>query len=191
MKSLLKKKNVLIALLAVLLIGTGVAATLAYLSSETPTLTNTFTVGNVTTKIEEEFKPVDYDLYDKNPKVRNTGENDCYVRVRVVCSPENALELLKKDTVNWEEKDGYFYYKSILKAPGEGVPGDVTTPIFEQVQVKEDKIDEIDGFEVTVYQEAVQTIVYKGNGDAEPITDMYDIWDWYDNGGKDSLSNNS
>ena len=191
MKSVFKKKSVLIALLVVLLVGTGVAATLAYLSSRTPVLKNTFKVGNVTTKIEEEFKPVDYDLYDKNPKVRNIGKNDCYVRVRVVCSPENALELVDKDMVNWEEKDGYYYYKSILKAPGEGVSDDVTTPIFKQVQVKEDKIDEIDGFEVTVYQEAVQTIVYRGNGDAEPITDMYDIWDWYDNGGKESSSNNS
>ena len=185
MKSLLKKKNVLIALLAVLLIGTGVAATLAYLSSETPTLTNTFTVGNVTTKIEEEFKPVDYDLYDKNPKVRNTGENDCYVRVRVVCSPEGAVEPVDFNSVNWYDRgDGYYYYvgtednKGVLKASTrEGELGASTEPLFTQIKVIDTSID---GFEVTVYQEAVQTIFYRQNGDPEPITDMYAIWDEYD-----------
>lgn len=183
MKAVLKKKSVLIAALAFLLIGTGVAATLAYLSSETPILINTFTVGNVTTEIDEPFEPITNTEFKKEPSVKNTGENDCYVRARVVASPEDALSLTGFSSKwTFDETDGFYYYIEVLPA------GEQTDPIFTKVEVTDTSID---GFEVTVYQEAVQTIVYKGNGDAEPITDMYDIWKWYDNGGKDSSSDNS
>ena len=172
MKALLKKKSVLIAALAVLLIGTGVAATLAYLSSETPTLTNTFTVGNVTTEIDEPFEPITNTEFKKEPSVKNTGENDCYVRARVVASPEDALELTGFSN-NWtyNEGEGYYYYNSVLPSGGQ------TDAIFKKVEVKDTSID---GFEVTVYQEAVQTKVYAQDGTF--TTDPDKIWDCYESG---------
>ena len=193
MKALLKKKSVLIAALAVLLIGTGVAATLAYLTDKEDALVNTFKVGDVTTEIEEPFEPIpgSNTEFKKEPSVKNIGENDCYVRARVLASPEEAL-LLKEFSNNWtyKEDDGFYYYNDVLPAGGQ------TDAIFKKVEVTDTSID---GFEVTVYQEAVQTIVYRENG--EPLVDsnpqdddrsaMYAIWKWYDNGGKESSSDSN
>lgn len=172
MKAVLKKKSVLIAALAVLLIGTGVAVTLAYLSSRTPTLTNTFKVGNVTTEIEEPFEQETNTTFKKEPSVKNIGENECYVRARVLASPEEALSL-KEFSNNWtyDEDDGFYYYNDILPAGGQ------TDAIFKKVEVKDTSID---GFEVTVYQEAVQTKVYAQDGTF--TTDPDKIWDCYESG---------
>ena len=163
MKSMMKKKSILIAVLAVLLIGTGVAATLAYLSDKEEALVNTFKVGNVTTEIIEDiFKQETDTIFAKEPyvkayvnfflgNVKNTGENDCYVRARVVCSPEEAFEELVINE-NWElnpsnPTDGFYYYvgnkgkeDGILLAPGEGVEeaATETEPIFTQVEIKGD-----------------------------------------------------
>jgi len=81
-----------------------------------------------------------------------------------------------------EKADGFYYYDGILKAPGKGVTESetITEPIFEQVQVKENMLDKIDGFEVTVYQEAVQTKVYAQDGTF--TTDPDKIWDCYESG---------
>ena len=175
MKAVLKKKSVLIVALAVLLIGTGVAVTLAYLSSRTPTLTNTFKVGNVTTKIEEPFEQETNTTFKKEPSVKNIGENECYVRARVLASPEEAL-LLKGFSNNWtydkyDKDDDFYYYNAVLPAGGQ------TDAIFKKVEVKDTSID---GFEVTVYQEAVQTKVYAQDGTF--TTDPEKIWDCYESG---------
>lgn len=172
MKALLKKKSILIAAIAVLLIGTGVVATLAYLSSETPTLTNTFKVGNVTTEIDEPFEQETSTTFKKEPSVINTGENDCYVRARVLASPENALSLTGFSN-NWKynKDDGFYYYNAVLPAGGQ------TDAIFKKVTVTDTSID---GFEVTVYQEAVQTKVYAQDGTF--TTDPDKIWDCYESG---------
>lgn len=183
MKSLLNKKNVLISLMVVLLVGTGIAATLAYISDKEEPLINTFKVGNVTTKIEEEFEQETDTIFKKTPVVVNTGENDCYVRARVICSPQEALELLDVSK-NWTLKeDGFYYYNGILKAATAENEAGRTDALFQKVKVTDTTID---GFEVTVYQEAVQTIVYKEDGSV--LDKPEDIWRWYDNGGKESDS---
>ncbi len=172
MKSILKKKSILIAALAVLLIGTSVAATLAYLTDKEDALVNTFKVGDVTTEIEEPFEQVTNTEFKKEPSVKNIGENDCYVRARVLASPEDALEITGFSN-NWtyNEDDGFYYYNAVLPA------GSQTDPIFTKVTVTDTSIE---GFEVTVYQEAVQTKVYAQDG---TFTDVpAEIWDCYDSG---------
>lgn len=171
MKSLLKKKSILIAALAVLLIGTGVAATLAYLTDKEEALVNTFKVGNVTTEIEEPFEQITNTEFKKEPSVKNIGENDCYVRARVLASPEEALSLTGFSN-NWILKDdGFYYYNAVLSAGGQ------TDAIFKKVTVNDTSID---GFEVTVYQEAVQTKVYAKDGSYTTEADI--IWKCYDDG---------
>lgn len=171
MKALLKKKSILIAAIAVLLIGTGVAATLAYLSSKTPVLTNTFKVGNVTTEIEEPFEQITNTEFKKEPSVKNIGENDCYVRARVLASPEEALSLTGFSS-NWTLKDdGFYYYNAVLPSGGQ------TDAIFKKVEVTDTSID---GFEVTVYQEAVQIKVYAQDGTFTEDPDT--IWNCYESG---------
>lgn len=172
MKSLLKKKSILIAALTVLLVGTGVAATLAYLTDKEDALVNTFKVGNVTTEIEEPFEQETSTTFKKEPSVKNTGESDCYVRARVLASPEEALSL-KEFSNNWtyNEADGFYYYNAVLPAGGQ------TDAIFKKVEVTDTSID---GFEVTVYQEAVQTKVYAQDGTF--TTNPETIWDCYESG---------
>jgi len=183
MKTLFKSKKLTLSLLliaAVLVFGTGLV-TLALVADKTDTLDNTFKLGNVTTEIEEEFeKTQSVTTFKKEPVVINTGENDCYVRVRVSISPEEALLIVGNEQVfggslaNWGYYNGYYYYKTALK------PGEKTTPLFNTVTVKNEYVDTIEGFEVTVYQEAVQAKMSAMDGST--TTDYSVIWAAYDAG---------
>lgn len=171
MKSLLSKKFVLISLITVLLIGTGIATTLAYLRSTPDELTNTFTIGNVTTQIVEEMPTQDASnprLIHKAPKVKNIGANDCYVRVRVVCTPAGAAKI-DYNTDYWTagEEDDFYYYRGKLD------PNKETEPIFTTATVK----DGVDSIEIAIYQEAVQTRVYAADGTF--TEDPTKIWQSY------------
>ena len=113
------------AVLVLLLAG----VTFAYLHRETGALVNTFSVGNVTTEIDEETPVPNGSDLTKEPYVENIGENDCIVRVRVSVSPVELFDTngpLKLAGVSgnpldypfengnalndWEYYDGYFYY---------------------------------------------------------------------------------
>lgn len=60
---------------------------------------------------------------------------------------------------------GYYYYKDKLK------PGESTKPIFTTVEVKEDANDLVlEGFDIYVYAESVQTIENK---------EMQDVWNYF------------
>ena len=101
------KKVLLLALCAALLVGASVTGTMAYLSSKTDTVTNTFSVGNVTITLDE--APVnelgeevsgnrrtanDYKLlpghnYTKDPTVHvDANSEDCWLFVMV----DNGIE---------------------------------------------------------------------------------------------------
>lgn len=185
MKELFKTKRTKVALLslaAVLVCATGLS-TLALLTKKTEQLENTFKLGNVTTEIEEKFEETDVaTVFTKEPVVTNTGENDCYVRVRVTASPAEQLDITGWDTTNWvyNEEDGFYYYQKVLKAAGAGVNADdtKTSALFTTVSVKEDYVNTIEGFEVTVYQEAVQAEMNAADGTS--TSDMMTIWAAYD-----------
>ena len=183
MKRIFKSKKLAFSLLLVagiLICATGLV-TLALVSDTTDPIENTFELGNVTTEIEEVFEQTQsVTTFKKEPVVVNTGENDCYVRVRVSISPEEALLIVGNEQVfggsqaNWGYYDGYYYYKTALK------PGEKTTPLFNTVTVKNEYIDTIEGFEVTVYQEAVQAKMSARDGSV--TTDYSIIWAAYDAG---------
>lgn len=150
------------ALLSVALLTVAAAGvTIAILQTGAKKVTNTFEVGSVTTEIEEEGSGT-----VKKSRIRNTGKNDCVVRARVTISPAeaaSAIALTDKGALwNWEEWEngaGYVYYEAVLPA-GEA---SYTTYLFEGVQLKEGvdwKELGITGFEVTVYEESVQSQVY-------------------------------
>lgn len=198
------------AVLVLLLAG----VTFAYLHRETGAVVNTFSVGNVITEIDEGEPSQSGSDLTKEPYVKNTGENDCIVRVRVSVSPvelfdadgplkladstEKQLEYPFKegDKLNdyWEYHEGYFYYQGVLN------PNESTLPVFNKVtgvfkgddsgQVI-DAVKEAGNFQVTVYQEAVQSVVHKEDGTTiNAIVDgKYDqtnankIWEFYENGG--------
>ena len=147
------KKNIIIAVGALLLVGTLAASgTVAYYNSKTDPLTNTFTIGNVETKIEEEFENG-----IKNPKIVNTGKSDCLVRMRYIISPSNAetnngVKLTGFDVL-WGDKqaDDFFYYSQVLKS------GESTESLFSRYELNEGLTKQtFVPFEIIVYQEAVQ-----------------------------------
>lgn len=175
MKEIMKTKRVkalLLSLIGILVCSTGIV-TLAVLLSKTDQLENTFQLGNITTEIEEEFEETDVPTtFTKTPAVINTGANDCLVRVRVTVSPEEQLDVSGWDLQNWTQKGEYYYYNGVLKS------GEKTTPLFTTVSVKEEYVDTIEGFEVNVYQEAVQTKMNAMDGSS--TTDPDRIWAAYE-----------
>ncbi len=109
MKTKLKVLGLLMA--AVLLVGTSILGTMAYLTS-TDTVTNTFTVGNVKITLDEakanadgtlvegaervkanEYKLMPGHTYNKDPMVTvKAGSEDAYIRVVVTVNEKAALD---------------------------------------------------------------------------------------------------
>ena len=136
-----KWKPFLIASTAVLLIASIGIGIYAFLS-DGDTANNRTTIGGVTTDIPEKFTPPDDikpgDVITKDVKIRNTGKDDCYVRVRSLFSDS---DMEKYCTVNYNttdftynKNDGYYYYKKVLKK-GETTPSLFTTVIFRCLHI--------------------------------------------------------
>ena len=98
----------------------------------------------------------------KIAEIKNVGASDAWVRVKVDknivlkvegVTPDTSLVELTRNSADWTEKDGYFYYNAVLK------PGDVTAPIFTAVTFKADMGNEYQNATATVdvFAQAVQT----------------------------------
>lgn len=179
-------KKIIVTAFLLLCLSFGV--TLAYAKTQSNVLTNTFTAGSVETVIEEELpKPQGSDI-KKAPYVKNTGENDALVRMRVTMTPSDLVAKLNIElamNVNWTYKeDGYYYYNKILKS------GEASEPLFTKVTgndiVKDGKYaDELEGLEIAVYHEAIQNLVKDKNGQSiQAITGIdgnaFQIWSLFD-----------
>lgn len=165
------KKWLFVLIPVCVLILTGAGATYAYMKSVTAEKVNTFTVGNVTTDLKEEIGETGADTIGKSPYVVNTGENTCYIRMRVTVSPEDSAELTGVNAKDWKlEADGFYYYQKPVEKGGQ------TTPVFTGVKVSEGFTGDL---EVTCYQEAVQS---EAVAEGRPVTDMMEIWKAYDTG---------
>lgn len=164
------KIKIILPLFLVLALAT-VGLTYAYLKANTSNLRNTFTVGEITTVIEED-PSIDTTIH-KNPSVKNTGKNDSIIRMRVTISPSKIEEfLVENNSINYDSKtwvynkaDGFWYYQGVVK------PGKSTTPLFTEVKglIKDGKIIEefkdVNDFQITLYQEAVQATVWNEDGE--------------------------
>lgn len=118
---------VVLASVLVLIIGL-VGTTLAWISTSTAPVENTFTPSNVTTTITEDF---DKEVKN-NVQVKNTGDIDAYIRAMVVVTwqkdDSNPSEVYATAPVEgtdytvsypgngWvKHTDGYYYYTSAVK----------------------------------------------------------------------------
>ena len=99
------KQFVLLVSILALLVGV-VGGSLAYLVTSTGDVANTFTPGKVACQINETMK----DNVKSNVTVKNTGNTDAYIRVRLVAT--------------WQDEDG----KVCPKAPVEGTDYTITYP---------------------------------------------------------------
>lgn len=112
-----RTKALLLVMSALLLIVSTVFATMAYLTSKTEKITNTFTVGNVAITLDEadlvdeygvadnsvprvisnEYKLIPGHTYDKDPTVHvNASSEDCYIFVKVT----NNIATIEAATVS-------------------------------------------------------------------------------------------
>ena len=197
----INKKLVLVAFLVVAIAATGI--TYAYFKTNTDTLMNKYTVGEITTRIDED-PSINGSIIKKDPKVVNEGPNDAIVRMRVTISPKEIKEYLENenaidyDTENWKynEEDGFWYYQKVLPYDTENVELNVTAPLFTKVTKLTDengkiieKFKQVKDFQITLYQESVQATVWDKDGDKLEAFDSngnYDqnlankIWNLYD-----------
>ena len=109
---------------AVLAGAAAIGGTIAWLSTKTTPVTNTFTPARVTCEVEEDFNENTGEKTNVN--VKNTGNIDVYIRVKLVTYRTNdagqhiggKAELPNfKLGADWVEKDGYYYY-TLPVAPG-------------------------------------------------------------------------
>ena len=124
MKNSKLRRALLLVACAVMLVSVSVSATLAYLTSRTEVVNNTFSVGNVNITLDE--APVDTDGketsgdrvmansykllpghdYDKDPTVHvAAGSEECYLFVKVV-NGISAIEKAYVKTTTTENEDG-------------------------------------------------------------------------------------
>jgi len=71
----------------------------------------------------------------------NTGDHPMYLRLSVSkyvqdsTLPAGDCLNLDIDSVNWQYKDGYYYYLKAL------APGETSTPLFTQVEIDGENVD--------------------------------------------------
>lgn len=120
-----QKKNRLTVLILsmVMLVTVAVGGTLAYLTTKDAPVTNTFTPSAVACQVTENFDGTE----KKNVNVKNTGDTEAYIRVRLVTYRVNdqnqhiggaaAIPEFTPGT-NWVKFSDYYYYTLPVK-PGE------------------------------------------------------------------------
>ena len=105
----------MMVLSVVLLLGVAIGGTIAWLSTKTTPVTNTFTPAEVTCEVTEQFDG----KKKTNVNVKNTGNIAVYIRVKLVTYRTNdagqhigGTAKLPEFTPgeNWVKKDGYYYY---------------------------------------------------------------------------------
>lgn len=129
--------------------------------SDSDTLINEVKIGSIKTEIIEENDTktiVPGDNFKKVVSVKNIGESPCYVRIRVLISPNQYTKELNLDinTFDWDYQNGYYYYKHVLYC------GESTTPLFTQLTVPSGLKDG-DVFDIDIYNESVQAIALDSN----------------------------
>lgn len=115
----------MMVLSVVLLLGVAIGGTIAWLSTKTTPVTNTFTPAEVNCKVEEDFD--ENTGVKTNVNVTNTGNIAVYIRVKLVTYRTNDAGQHIGGTAkipafklgeNWVEHDGYYYY-TLPVAPDE------------------------------------------------------------------------
>ena len=143
----------------VLLLALTVGGTVAWLTSKTNDITNTFTPSKVTCRVDENFDPTTG--VKSNVKVTNTGDTTAFIRVKLVTYRTNdagdhiggtadppAIEF----DGNWFLYNGYYYYKKPVNV------GDQTTNLIDSITLTENYNDADGGHQaIDVMAEAIQS----------------------------------
>lgn len=190
----MKKKITAIALVVCLVAVAVVGGSLAYFT-DTEDATNTFTVGNVDITLTEpnwegsgsQDAPEVYpgEPLAKDPTVKNTGANPCFVRVKVTgldCLGNAGMITYRTDYVtdklgdNWvKHTDGYFYYNKVLAI------NETTDALFDQIVIPTGLTNgnATTEFNVVVSAEAVQAQGAKASWSAVQTMTVAEIAAWF------------
>ena len=194
-KVFLNNKRIWIAALLIVILSASGLSTYAYYSSNTGTLTNNLSIATVTTEILEVPPTISGTRINKAPEVKNNGSVDCLVRVRITVSPESLdgpAVFHEMDTNKWKKVGVYYYYMGVV------APNGTTEKIFTYItgltgpdsKFLTSLNVELKDFQITIYQEAVQAVVYDSNGNETSALDSNGvfsetnataIWNRYDN----------
>lgn len=159
-KSKNRPKLLILSLIALLLVG-GIGVVLAYIFTDTDPIVNVFTPSTVTIDIEEEFDGT----YKENVTVKNTGDTEIYVRVKLISYRVKEVEgqnihiggvaeVPNFDVPSaWFKAGDYYYYKSPL------APGQKSSPnLIDKIELK-DYTDADGGKQVIeVHGEGIQSL---------------------------------
>lgn len=160
-----KYGSLLLLLVAVvLLIIPFIGKTLSYYS-DTETQVNHAVMGFNEVEITEEFEEPEEikpgDVVAKVVKVKNTGNGDCYVRIKAVFSHSLTGDHC---TVDWNTtdftyntEDGYWYYNRILPT------GETSPALMTKITIGEDivtGVEDIPKIKMIVYTESVQSKLF-------------------------------
>lgn len=168
------KWGVLLTLLPVL---TAAGVTVSYLTAYDNKM-NAVGVGKNPIQIQEEFpdptpapQPGGKKAYKKVVTIANAPDGasgfqvDCYVRVYISYNNSDigkAVMLQGVDTANWvyNQKDGYYYYRTILKEKERTTPL-MTGFVIDPAQMERAYEEYIDSFEINIYTESIGTQDYE------------------------------
>ncbi len=161
MMNKLSKKTICLAAAAVALTGTlAVGSAYAYFTTYSEAKGNVvFQMGETRTEPHEEVKEG-----KKIVSIENTGDYDCYIRVKAYAGNNYNLSYADGGSGKWYDGgDGYWYYKDILEA------GSTSETVLVNIpkELLEDITDEKD-LNVIVIQECTP-VQYDDNG--EPYAD--------------------
>lgn len=118
-----------LALVVTVLVG----GTIAWLTAQTPNVTNTFTPGQVACSVQEPSFEQGKSKVKENVTIKNEGNVDAYIRAtyvvtwqdgqgNVLAQPVQANEYAIEMGTNWTQgTDGYYYYGTKV-APGAETP---------------------------------------------------------------------
>lgn len=151
MKRILKRKTFWLTAAAILLLGSiGISEAMAYFTTQvTAKGSYPLTLGSEI-EIEEEVEDM-----TKHIVLVNTGENDCYVRIKVFCGSRftinysSAADDKGEPYWNLNESDGYWYYRDIVPA------GEKTEELLAEIEVPEGFTE---SFDIVVIQECTPVL---------------------------------
>ena len=166
-----ESKKSLTALIAlILIICLAVGGTVAFIVTQTQAVKNTFTPSDVTVDIQEEFNG----SIKKNVNVKNTGDTDAYIRVKLVTymadsegNPiaENASIPYFVPGSDWsycKSDDTYYYRKPVA-------PNGTTSDL-----IGSEGITLINGQVVEVLAEGIQSVPDNAVEEAWPAVEVVD-----------------
>lgn len=161
MMSKLSKKTICLAAAAIALTGTlAVGSAYAYFTTYSEAKGNVvFQMGETRTEPHEEVEKG-----KKIVSIENTGDYDCYIRVKAYAGNNYNLSYADGGSRKWYDGgDGYWYYKDILEA------GSISETVLVNIpkELLEDITDEKD-LNVIVIQECTPV---QYDDDGEPYAD--------------------